>query len=115
MQDVLRDGFRRAGYRVLLTADPARALDRLSQEGAAAECALFDAQQIGRSALEAFNQLAANPTTRPMPAMLLLGEPQRAWKSEVSTAAHRVVLFTPITMKQLRQTLVKLLGSETAP
>ena len=64
MQDVFREGFRRAGYRVLVIVDPVRAVDRFRQDASVADCVIFNAQQIGQPALEMFNQLGedqANP------------------------------------------------------
>ncbi|MEZ6070237.1 MAG: serine/threonine-protein kinase [Pirellulales bacterium] len=41
MQDIFRDGLKRSGYRVLLTSDPQRALDRFSADASAADCVVF--------------------------------------------------------------------------
>jgi serine/threonine-protein kinase len=114
MQDIYREGFKRAGYRVLLTSDPARAVSRFRQDDAAADCVLFAAQEIGHAALESFNQLGEDRKTRFVRAVLLLDEPQRDWEKEAKAAAHRKVLFMPITMKQLRTALAGLVGSKTA-
>jgi serine/threonine protein kinase len=111
MQDIFRDGFKRAGYRVLLTGDPNRALNRFHQDSAAAECVVFNAQQIGRPALEAFNRFAEDPRTDFIPAVLLLDESQHDWEPKASTADHRIVLPMPITMKKLRMALAELVSS----
>ena len=110
MQDIFRKGFKRAGYRVLVTADPVRAINWFQQDVSMADCVIFSAQQIGQSALDVFNQLDEDERTKSVPAMLLLGETQHPWKSQAHTAPNRVVLSMPITMKQLRATL-----SELAP
>jgi eukaryotic-like serine/threonine-protein kinase len=108
MQDIFRKGFKRAGYRVLVTADPARAVSRLRQDTSAADCVIFNAQQIGQSALEMFNELAEDNKTQYVPAMLLLDETQHKWQAQARTARHRLVLPMPITMKQLRAALAEL-------
>ena len=108
MQDIFRKGFKRAGYRVLVTADPVRAVGWFQQNASAADCVIFNAQQIGQSALDMFNQLDEDERTKSVPAMLLLGEAQGRWKSQARTAPNRVVLSMPITMKQLRATLSEL-------
>jgi len=108
MQDVFREGLKRAGYRVLLTSDPGRALTRFRQDATAANCVVFNAQELGQSALEAFNRLGEDPKANFVPAMLLLNEDQHAWKEEADMAEHRVVVALPITMKQLRANLAKL-------
>jgi hypothetical protein len=46
-----------------------------------------------------------------VPAILLLNESQKAWRSKAHTAAHRVVLVMPLTMKQLRANLEQLLAA----
>jgi len=108
MQDIFREGFRRAGYRVLLTSDPERALGRFRQDAATADCVLLNAQQLGESALEAFNQFGSDNRTDFIPVVLLLDESQRGWQSRAQVAPRRIVLSMPLTMKQLRAALTKL-------
>lgn len=113
MQDIFRNGFKRAGYRVLLTSDPARALSRFQQDADAAECVVFNAQQIGRLALEVFNRFAEDTRTNFIPAVLLLDESQHNWRKRANTTNHRIVLPMPITMKKLREALAELVGART--
>jgi serine/threonine-protein kinase len=109
MQDVFRKGFKRAGYRVLVISDPARALNRFRQDATAADCVVVNAQQIGQPALQMFNELAEDKKTHFVRAVLLLDESQHQWKSQANTTSHRIVLPMPITLKQLRAALAKLL------
>ncbi len=108
MQDVFREGLKRAGYRVLLTSDPTRALGRFHQDAATADCVIFNAQQLGQPALDMFNRFGKDPRIDFVPAMLLLDEGQHQWKGKAETAKHRVVLPMPITMKKLRSALAQL-------
>jgi eukaryotic-like serine/threonine-protein kinase len=108
MQDLLRERLRRAGYRVLVTADPVRAVSRFRQESAAADCVVFSAQALGESALQMFNELGEDKKTHFVRAMLLLDENQKSWQKHAVTAPHRVVLSMPITLKQLRAALAAL-------
>ncbi len=108
VQDLFRNGFKRAGYRVLVIADPVRALSRFRQDPSVADCAIFNAQQIGQPALEMFNELGEDPRTRSVAAILLLDENQQAWKSQAQTAEHRRVLSMPITMGRLRSALAEM-------
>lgn len=108
MQDIFRGGFKRAGYRVLLTNNPQRALERFQHDPATAECIVFNAQEIGDAALTTFNRMGEDKTTSYIPAVLLLDETQQNWKGKAQTADHRVVLSMPITMKKLRATLANL-------
>ena len=108
MQDIFRKGFKLAGYRVLLTSDPGRALERFRQNTATADCIIFNAQELGRTALDAFNKFGGDTKINFVPAALLLDESQHKWKDDAETADHRVVLQMPITMRKLRTTLAKL-------
>jgi len=113
MQDLFRDGLKRAGYRVLLTSDPHRAVARFRQEPATADCVLFNAQEIGRSALAAFNLFGEDKNIGSVPVVLLVGETQQHLIEEANIAEHRVALAMPITMKQLRDALSKLIPSQS--
>lgn len=108
MQEILREGLKKAGYRVLLTSDPERAFERARHDLGAMDGLLLNAQEIGQPALDVFNRLGEDPDTRELPCLLLLDEPQHAWKQQAATADHRVVLCMPITMRQLRAALEKL-------
>ena len=62
-QGIFRKGFKRAGFRMLLTEDPGRALSRFRQDATVADCVIFSSQQLGRRALEAFNHFGDDPKT----------------------------------------------------
>ena len=109
MQDIFRDGFKKAGYRVLLTSDPARAVERFRLDGTAADCVLFSAPELGESALEMFNELGDDSKTSFVRALLLLDENQKEWMDKAKTSDHRLVRSMPITLKQLRAALASLL------
>jgi len=108
-QDIFRQGFKRVNYRVLVIADPERAVARLKQDNKSAECIIFCAQGIGEAALNGFNMLSGDDRTISLPAVLLLDVPQKDWKEQASVAEHRIVLTMPITMKDLRSKLAALM------
>ncbi|MGO9112821.1 MAG: serine/threonine protein kinase [Thermoguttaceae bacterium] len=108
-QEIFREGFKKVNYRVLLIADPARAVARLHQDNKAAECVIFSAQVLGEAALNSFNMLSSDDRTVSVPAVLLLDEPQKGWKKHASVAEHRIVMTMPITMKDLRSKLAALM------
>ncbi len=114
MQDLFRKSFKQAGYRVLVTVDPARAAGRFRQDASVADCVLFNAQRIGKNALKMFNELGEDERTKAVPAVLLLDESQHKWKSQAQTNRHRIVLPMPITMRQLRTALEQLLPAGKA-
>ena len=107
-QERLRNELKKAGYRVLLTGDPERAAARLQQDEAMPDCVVIDSDLLGESAVEAFNRLAQEPRTQAVPALLLLGENQRAWREKATEAPHRRVVLMPISMKQLCEVLKQL-------
>ncbi len=113
-QDIFREGFKRVNYRVLVIADPERAVARLRQDNKAAECIVFCAQGLGEAALNGFNMLSGDDRTVSVPAVLLLDEPQKGWKEQATVAEHRIVLTMPITMKDLRSQLAALLERQPA-
>ncbi|MGA2618893.1 MAG: protein kinase [Thermoguttaceae bacterium] len=112
MQDIFRAGFKRAGYRVLVTSDVERAMNRLRQDGTTADCVLFSAQELGDTALNSFNALANDNKTRFIRALLLLDHTQEDWKSRVLASDYRVVLSMPLKMKELRAAMSSLLKVE---
>jgi serine/threonine-protein kinase len=112
LQEVFRENLRGAGFRVLMTSDPKRAQELFYTNTRTAECVLFNAQAMGEAALRAFNRLGENKRTEKVPAMLLLDEPQHAWRKHAKTAEHRVVVLMPIHMKKLQEELLKLVPSK---
>jgi serine/threonine-protein kinase len=105
MQDLLRDLFKKHGYRVLVTSDPERARDRFVSDPATAEVVLFTSAHAGRTALDVFNQLGADKVTQHIPAVLLLDERHRDWKAEANVGPHRATINMPIKQRELRKTI----------
>ncbi len=108
LQELLRTGLRKAGFRVLMTVDPMRALQRFRQDITIADCMLIDARGIGQQAVEVFNEIGDDKLTSNLPVVLLLDGNQRPWMQRAKIGAHRVVLTMPVTMKQLCGTLERL-------
>jgi serine/threonine-protein kinase len=113
LQDIFRDGLKRCGYRVLLTSDPQRALDRFENEEHVADLAVFSTVELGEAALEAFNQFGQGERTREIPAILLLGEKHRPWAKRGKLAAHRLAATMPLKMRQLRLAVGRLVPLQT--
>ena len=111
MQDLLRDRLKKHGYRVLVFSDPQRAILRFeTDDKAPADCVLFCAQDLGEAALEAFNKFASRATTKEVPAILFVDAKQTGLIKQADLAPHRVLLSTPLSVKQLRQSLLGLLS-----
>lgn len=106
MQDMLRDLFKRNGYRVLVSSDPERVMQRFFDDHQAADLVLFTTGTNGRNALDVFNRFGQEMVTRDLPAILLLDQQHSDWEEEAQVADHRVVAHMPIKMRQLRELLV---------
>ena len=113
MQDIFRDGLKRSGYRVLLTSDPQRALDRFTTDAKTADCVVFSTGSLGPNALTAFNSFGENEQTRAIPSVLLLGEKQHKWKSKAKLDDHRVAVSMPIKLRKLRSLMETLVPQPT--
>jgi serine/threonine-protein kinase len=107
MQDMLRDLFKKHGYRVLVMSDPERAVDRFFQDPKAADLILFSTSSNGRAALDAFNRFGQESTTRELPAVLLLDQSHHPWEDEAQLSENRAVAKMPIKMRDLRGVLVE--------
>ncbi len=114
LQDILRERLKSNGYRVLVTADPERALSRFTAENKAADCVIFSTGELGEAAFSAFNRFAEGKHTRDIPAVLLLGEHHLDWKKRAKLADHRAVVAMPIKLRQLREVLAKLVPLKAA-
>jgi serine/threonine protein kinase len=106
MQDTLRELFKRNGYRVLVAADPERALSRFFNDPQAADLMLLTTGNNGRAALDVFNRLGQETVTRDLPAVLLLDENHHEWSEEATSSDNRVVAKMPIKMRELRELLL---------
>jgi serine/threonine-protein kinase len=107
MQDMLRDLFKKNGYRVLVMGDPDRAVQRFFDNPRAADAILFTTGTNGRVALEAFNRFGQEISTRDLPAVLLLDQTQHNWEDQAKVAEHRIVAKMPIKMRELREALLE--------
>ncbi|MEX0678651.1 MAG: protein kinase [Pirellulales bacterium] len=114
LQDVIRQRLKNNGYRVLVTADPDRALSRFVDGNKAADCVIFSTSELGQPALDAFNRFGDGHDTAAIPAVLLLGKHHKAWKKRAKLADHRVLVAMPIKLRQFREVLAKLVPQEKA-
>jgi len=108
MQNALRDGLKRKGYRVLVTNDPDRAITRFDDDPGVAELVVFSTVALGEMALGGFNRFASNHGTKNVPAVLLLDEMHSEWSSRAETCDHRAVACMPLKLRELRAVLRKL-------
>lgn len=117
LQNVVREKLKSRGYRVLVIADPARALGRFAPgEEPPADCVIFGAAELGTLALEAYNRFAEDDHTGEIPAMLLADRRQARIINEARRGPNRLLLALPLKVRELRAGLMKLLaGVERRP
>lgn len=113
MQDLLRERLKKHGYRVLIFSDLQRAIKRFEDDDRApADCLLLCAPDLGEVAIDAFNALSRRVSTKNVPAILIVDTKQAGELKSADLAPHRVVLSMPIKVRELRETLLKLLQPE---
>ncbi|MFV1966260.1 MAG: protein kinase [Pirellulaceae bacterium] len=114
MQDALRDLLKRRGYRVLVIGDAQRALARFEDPEPPCDCIIFCTTDMGQAALDAFNQFGEQEHTTSIPAVLFISENHQELAKRAATSEHRVLLFMPLKVRQLRTILLKLLSGTSA-
>ncbi|MDO4573886.1 MAG: protein kinase [Planctomycetia bacterium] len=113
LREVFRDALKKMGYRVLVTADAERAIERFYQDKNVADCILLNAQNIGEEAVRVFNEVRQlDQENHFIPAVLLLAKNQKFWSEMSEQDDYRVVVQMPVTMKQLALVLTKLLSKK---
>lgn len=111
LQDTFRQSFKKAGFRALVISNVDRAIERLDDPDSGVGAVLFNAQTLGKAAVEGFNRLLDSPSTRDIPAVLLLDETQVKWAAKAKRSKTRLAVGMPVAMKRLLLVLMKL----TAP
>ncbi len=114
MQNLMRDRLKKLGFRVLLTGDPQRALDRMSAVPRPADCLLLSTRDIGRASLEAFNLLPRVDATKDVPAVLLLDPAQQDWQAEAFKDEWRQVVLLPVRLTDLRDQIAAMVQRRAA-
>jgi serine/threonine protein kinase len=115
LQDVMRDKFKKLGYRVLLAADPSRALDRFHQQPYSALIA--DVRTVGEDGLRIGEHVLdeAERTGTPCAGVFILSEDQKRWISRIKQRPASAPLLDQqgpqgrVTIKQLHHKLRELL------
>jgi serine/threonine-protein kinase len=111
VQDTLRAGLKRVGYKVLMISDPERALERFQHDARPPDCVVFSAGELGARAVEAFNRFGRDEETRDKPAVLLLDAVQAHLKAKALLNERRVIVEMPIKLREFRTALGRLMPS----
>lgn len=111
LQNAVRDRLKSRGYRVLIFANPNRALDRfVPGEPPPADLVIFSAAELGNLALEAHNLFAENEHTKEIPTVLLADRRQVRIIQEANRSGNRKLLSLPLKVRELRAALADLLA-----
>ncbi len=111
MQDLFRALFKKRGYRVLVTSDPERLFQRFYENNKTADVLLLSTGHIGAAAVDAFNRLGEETSTKKIPVVLLLGEHQEALREQANAAKHRLVVQMPMKSRELRKAILTVLDN----
>jgi serine/threonine protein kinase len=105
LQDVLRTKLKEEGFRVLLAADPVRALDRFRQQPF--DVLIVDASTTGENGYYVFERIMDDAMRQSLPCrgILMLSGDQVEWKDRLTGYEHVATLVQPIKYKQLLQTI----------
>jgi len=108
LQDALRQKFRELGYKVLIAADPQRAIDRYRSQPY--DLLLVDGGSTGLEGIRGFELVMrdANLTAKHFGGVLILNEDQSTMAKEVSTTSHGAVLIRPVGLKAVNTKLKEL-------
>jgi serine/threonine protein kinase len=105
LQDALRERLKEKGFRVLIAADPTRAVDRFRQQPF--ECLIADVGTVGEDALLIFNRVVSEAARQKLTCVgiAMLSEEQADWARRVDALPTTAVLIRPVTFKQILKKL----------
>lgn len=110
LQDILRTKLKEQGFRILIAADPVRALDRFRQQPF--DLLIVDADTTGENGYYVFERIMDDVKRQSIPCcgILMLNADQEKWNARMSTYPGVKTLIQPIKYKQLLQAIRSLLG-----
>jgi eukaryotic-like serine/threonine-protein kinase len=109
LQDVLRAKLKEKGFRVLIAADPARALERFRQQSF--DMLIVNASTTGEAGYYAFESIMEEARRKRIACrgILLLSEEQAGWQERLAEFGGVATLIQPVKYRQLLQTIKDLL------
>jgi serine/threonine protein kinase len=112
LMNTMRDRFKEFGYRVLITMDPTRAIERFRQQPY--EALVVDAGTTDVEGKTAFERVLAEADRREVPfaGVLLLSPEQKGWKEDLPAHKRADVLMMPANVKQIHQKLDAILRAQ---
>ena len=116
LQNLLREKLKDLGYRVLITGDPERGLDRFDgfepQEDPPVDCVIFGTAGLGRTGLKEIRKHTTAKNTQGLNSMLIISEPMKSIVKEDWFGDSHALFTMPLKFKRVQRTLRKMLGIE---
>jgi serine/threonine protein kinase len=111
LQDLLREKLKAEGYRVLIAADPARALDRFRQQPF--DLLIVNASTTGEEGCYVFQRIMDEAERHQIPCrgILLVDPAQADWCDRLAGRARTAVLVQAVKYKQLLAAIQDLLAA----
>jgi eukaryotic-like serine/threonine-protein kinase len=112
LQDILRTKLKSKGYRILIAADPVRALDRFRQQPF--DLLIADASNTGEPGYYVFERIMDDAERQSIPCagILMIKDDQMEWQKKAADFPNTITLVQPIKYKQLLQAIQTLLPSD---
>jgi serine/threonine protein kinase len=112
LQDGMREGFKKLGYRPFISADPVWALDRFRQQPF--DALVIDVGTVGEEGLLVFDSVmkAASDKRVPFAGIILLSEEQTELAEQIPSRPNSAVFFHPINLKKVHLKLQELMNGK---
>jgi serine/threonine protein kinase len=109
LQDALRQKIKELGYRVLISAEPVRAVERFNQTPF--DLLIMDAGATGEEGRFTFEGILHQASLRHLECagILIVNEDQKGWAEQMNPGPNRLALVRPISMKHVTQAITSLL------
>ena len=118
LQDTLRSKLKDIGYRVLITADPERGLERFEsyepEEKPPVDCVIFGTVGLGRTGLKAYRNFVLAENTKNVPALLVIVDNLEKFVQPAWLDDRHIAFKMPLKFKHMQRGLRKLLAIEVA-
>ncbi len=112
LQNTIREKLHAAGYRVLITSDPQRAVERYKEQPT--DCVVVDCETTNKAGMDAFIETATHARNFKLPwsGIAMLTPEQSDWSKRVTQTDKLVVLIKPLTLRQLREHLDRIVPTK---
>ena len=115
LQDAIRDKLKQMGYKVLITSEPDRAVDRFLQQPYAG--VIVDAGTTTNEGIDAFSRILGYADKRRLPCvgLLIIDEEQTSLTQNFQESEKIAILKRPLTMQRFSEAVQRLIPLQGAP